>query len=480
MSNEQNTDSYFFHNNANWSKDNCQKIVTDILDGLDDGELYLQESHMETLLFDQQKVKDSSFAISAGFGMRGVIGDLVSFAHTSDLSENALIKAKEVVSSIKNHGKPINLQLSGAKKNNHSLYKFIDPISEFSFLEKINIATEIDDYVRSKNTSVKQVSIRISGGWSAIQILKAHNEEYFDLRPATQLSISVTLAKDGLLESAGEGIGARKGYVDFFLPSTWQKMADNALQAAMIKLEAQASPAGEFTVALGPGDPGVLLHEAVGHGLEGDFNRKKTSNFSESMGKQVAAKGVTIIDDGTIANSRGSLNFDDEGTPTARNILIEDGILRSYMQDRMNARLMNMPVTGNGRRTSYAHQPMPRMTNTFMLPGQVSQEDIIKSINKGIYFPKFNGGQVDITSGDFVFEASTAYLVENGKITSPLKGATLIGNGPDVMKKIKAIGNDLQMDKGTGMCGKNGQSLAVGLGQPSLLIDKITVGGTKL
>ena len=474
----QKTDTRFF-NGYQWTKDSCQKILTNILDGFDDGELYLQESHSESIVFDDQRVSNANFNISKGFGLRGVLGEVASYAHTTDFSEQALKTAGEVVSSIKKISKPVHINLSTSNIR-HNLYKNIDPVSEISFQDKIALAGALDNYVRSKNSLVRQVSVKIAGGWSAIHILKSFGEEYIDIRPSTQLSISVTLLRNGKLESASEAIGGRSSYKNIFREGTWKAMADKALEIAMIKLDADPSPAGEFMAVLGCGDPGVLLHEAVGHGLEGDFNRKKTSNFSELMGKQVASKGVTIIDDGTIPNLRGSINFDDEGTPTARNVLIEDGILVKYMQDRMNARLMNMALTGNGRRENYASQPMPRMTNTFMLPGKESQENLISSVKNGIYFPKFNGGQVDITSGKFVFEAGLAYLIENGKVTRPIKGASLIGNGPDIMKKIIGIGNDFAMDKGTGICGKDGQSVPVGLGQPSFLIEKITVGGTRL
>lgn len=472
-------DSCFFSNNNNWTKDACQKLVTQILDGFDDGELYIQESQSEMLVYDDQKVNNASFNISKGFGMRGVLGDVASFAHSTDLSEQALKKAGEVVRSVKSFAQPVHMAIDENHKK-HSLYEALDPIKEVAFQEKINIAKNIDEYVRSKNPFVKQVTVRIGGGRSIISILKTLGEEYSDIRPITHLSVSVVLAKDGKLEAGGDSAGGRKAYHDLFVPINWQAMADRALDMAMTNLQAEPAPAGEFKVVLGPGDPGVLLHEAVGHGLEGDFNRMKTSAFSDLMGKQVASKGVTVIDDGAIPNRRGSLNFDDEGTSTQRNVLIEDGILVGYMQDRMNARLMNMKPTGNGRRENYAHQPMPRMTNTFMLSGDATQEDMIASVKNGIYFPKFNGGQVDITSGKFVFESANAYLIENGKVTKPIKGATLIGNGPDVMKKIEAIGNDLSLDRGAGMCGKNGQSVPVGIGQPSLLIEKITVGGTKV
>ena len=471
-------DNHFFTDNS-WNKTSCQNLVTKILNGFDDGELYLQESYSENLVFDDRRVHNSSFNITKGFGLRGVLGEVASYAHATDFSEKSLIKAGEVVSSIKKIANPVHINLEH-QAGQHNLYKAINPIEEFSFKEKIEIAKMIDDYVRSKNNLVKQVTVRMSGSRSIIQIIRTNNESCFDIRPMVQLIISVTLEQDGKLESSGEGRGYRGGYEELFITKNWQSTADNILETAMIKLNAEASPAGEFMVVLGSGNPGVLLHEAVGHGLEGDFNRKKTSAFSEMMGKQVASKGVTIIDDGTIANHRGSLNFDDEGTKTAKNTLIEDGILVGYMQDRLNARLMNAKPTGNGRRESYAHQPMPRMTNTYMLSGKESEDDMIASVRNGIYLPRFAGGQVDITSGKFVFEANLAYLIEGGKITTPIKGATLIGSGPDVMQKIKAIGNNSCLDKGTGICGKEGQSVPVGLGQPSLLIEKITIGGTKL
>jgi TldD protein len=477
MNNKMNENNFFTNNN--WNKTSCQNLVTKILDGFDDGELYLQESYSENLVFDDRKVHNSSFDITKGFGLRGVLGEVASYAHATDFSEQALKKAGEVVSSIKKLAKPVHFDLEHSNIK-HDLYPSINPIEEFSFQEKIEIAKMIDEYIRSKNSFVKQVTVRISGSRSLVQIIKAHNESCFDIRPMVQLVISVTLEKDGKLESSGEGRGYRGGYKTLFTTKNWQIMADDIIETAMIKLGASPSPAGEYTIVLGAGNPGVLLHEAVGHGLEGDFNRKKTSAFSEMMGKQVASKGVTIIDDGTIPGHRGSINFDDEGTPTAKNTLIKDGILVGYMQDRMNARLMKSKPTGNGRRQSYAHQPMPRMTNTYMLSGNASQADMISSIKNGVFLPKFTGGQVDITSGKFVFNANLAYLIEDGKITSPIKGATLIGSGPDVMKKIRAIGDDMCLDKGTGVCGKEGQSVPVGLGQPSLLIDKVTIGGTKL
>ena len=471
-------DRIFFSNIA-LDKEFCHQVLNKTLNGFDDGELYLQESYSENIVFDDRQVKNSSYLISKGFGFRGVIGEVSSYAYTSEFSQESLLKSAEVVKSIKNYGQPLNINLN-EKNSPHKLYLPLNPTEEMEFLAKIELVKKIDDYIRSSNPYVRQASIILGAASSIITILKCEKTEFSDIRPMTQLVISVTLMKDGKLETASETISARTSYQLLFSEAKWKEMADKALDTAMIKLSAQHTPAGEYIVVLGCGSPGILLHEAVGHGLEADFNRKKTSAFSDLIGKQVAAKGVTVIDDGTIPNKRGSLNFDDEGTPTAKNILIEDGILVGYMQDRMNARLMNMEPTGNGRRENYTSQPMPRMTNTYMLAGKNKQADMIKSIDKGIYFPQFTSGQVDITSGKFVFESGLDYLIEKGEVTRPLKGATLIGNGPEVMKKITAIGDDLKIDDSGGTCGKNGQTVPVGIGQPSLLIDGITVGGTKI
>lgn len=470
------TTSYFFSNGNGLDFEQCKKICDQTLSGFDDGELYLQESQSEILVLDDQKISNANSNLVKGFGFRGVIGDVSSFAHSNNLTIEELTKASEVVKSIKNYTKPLNVNfaLPNVQRN---LYPKV--INYYPLEDKIKLLQEIDHYVRSLSSLVKQVSVRIAVGSSIIQIISPFLANICqDLRPICQISISVTVGKDGKLESAGEGIGTREDF--FSLLNKWQDIAKEAVDRALIKLEADYAPAGELTVVLGNGDPGVLLHEAVGHGLEGDFNRMKTSTYSNMIGQKVAAKGVTVIDDGTIKNSRGSLNFDDEGTPTQKNTLIEDGVLVGYMQDRMNSRLMGMQPTGNARRENFASLPMPRMTNTYMLSGDATQEEMIKSVDYGIFFPKFSGGQVDITSGNFTFEAAIAYLIEKGKLTAPLKGACLIGNGPEVMKKITAIGNDLKLDQGTGMCGKNGQSVPVGLGQPSLLIDKITVGGKKV
>lgn len=470
--------NHFFVENS-WDKDSCQNIINKLLNEFDDGELYLQDTLNESIVFDDGRVLSSNYNSSRGFGLRGVINEISAYAHSTDFSEKSLLKAGEVISSIKTLAKPLHTKLE-LSHNKNNFYPSVDPLSEYSFSHKLEIAKNIDDYVRSKNQHVKQVSVRIYGSRSIIQVIKTENQTFEDYRPLVLLNISVTLLKDGKMEAGGVSRSYRRGFGELLDVESYQKLADEAIEIANTKLAAQEALAGEFTVVLGNGGTGVLLHEAVGHGLEGDFNRKKTSAFTEMMGKQVAAKGITVIDDGTIPESRGSLNIDDEGTSTAKNILIEDGVLVSYMQDRMNARLMNMKPTGNGRRESYAHQPMPRMTNTYMLAGKSDPQDLISSVKKGFYMPRFAGGQVDITSGKFVFEADLAYLIEDGKVTHPVKGATLIGNGPEVMKNIEAIGNDFKLSGSGGTCGKDGQSVPVGLGQPSLLISKITVGGTKL
>ena len=337
---------------------------------------------------------------------------------------------------------------------------------------------EINDYVRSKDPRVKQVSVSLSGQWQAVNIIKADGRVAGDIRPLVRLNMNVLVEENGRMETGTSGAGGRVGYADYIAENNWKAMADEALRQALVNLKSIPAPAGEMQVVLGSGWCGVLLHEAVGHGLEGDFNRKGTSAFSGLLGKQVASKGVTVVDDGTLPNRRGSLSIDDEGTPSSRTVLIEDGVLTGYIQDRLNARLMNMRATGNGRRESFASQPMPRMTNTFMLAGKDAPEDMISSVKRGIYTAHMGGGQVDITSGKFVFSASEAYLIENGKITSPVKGATLIGNGPDCLTKVRGIGNDMKLDDGIGTCGKSGQSVPVGVGQPTLLIDGLTVGGT--
>lgn len=455
------------------------RLVSDTLTGMDDGELFLEYTQSESVHFDDGRLKNASFNTAQGFGLRSVLGEATAYAHASELSMDALLRATETAKAVNYGQKPVTSKIVPAFGTNTQLYAPVNPLQQTEFAVKLDTLKNIDSYLRQKDVRVKQVSASLSGVWQAVRILKADGRIADDIRPLVRMSVTVTVEEDGRMETGGSGTGGRVGYDNYVTESNWKALADDALRRALVNLEAVDAPAGEMPVVLGSGWCGVILHEAVGHGLEGDFNRKGTSAFAGLMGKKVAAKGVTIVDDGTMPDRRGSLSIDDEGTPTSRTVLIEDGILTGYMQDRLNARLMGVRTTGNGRRESYAHAPMPRMTNTFMLAGKDRPEDMIASIKKGIYATYFGGGQVDITSGKFVFSATEAYLIENGKITSPVKGATLIGNGPEAMKRVQAIGNDMQLDHGIGTCGKSGQSVPVGVGQPSILIDSLTVGGTK-
>lgn len=472
-------DEIFFDRNE-LNKSKIHKLVDDSLYKVDNGELFFEYCETESLVFDDNKIKNANFNVSQGFGLRAVIGDNTAFAHSSIISDNMLTNAAKLLKDAGNDNKFITNLNNNLNTNSTKLYINNNPLESVGFAHKVALLNDINDYLRNKNNLIKQVSIALSGEWQIINIIERDGKETNDIRPLVRLNISVIVEKNGRMEVGSYGTGGRFNYINIIKQEQWQAQADEALRQALVNLEALPAPAGMMKVALGAGWPGILLHEAVGHGLEGDFNRKKTSAFSNLIGQQVAAKGVTVIDDGTIEHRRGSLTIDDEGTPSKKTILIEDGILKGYMQDKMNARLMGAELTGNGRRESYACLPMPRMTNTYMLGGQYNPEDIIASIDKGIYAASFSGGQVDITSGKFVFSASEAYLVENGKIKHPIKGATIIGNGPEVMKKIKMIGNDMKLDSGIGTCGKAGQSVPVGVGQPTLLIDSITVGGTEL
>ncbi|MFO0388262.1 MAG: metalloprotease TldD [Alphaproteobacteria bacterium] len=472
-------DTLFF-DQTGLDKQAATRITQNALSGMDDGELFFEYNQSESLHFDDGKLKNASFNTMQGFGLRSVLGESSAYAHASEISEAALNRAAQTVKTV-NHGqKGVAALTPPPFGTNQALYKDINPIKEVEFTAKIELLQEIDAYLRSKDARVKQVSASLSGVWQAVRIIKADGSEAGDIRPLVRLNVSVIVEENGRMETGGSGAGARVPYASYINVSSWQKQADEALRQALVNLKSIPAPAGEMPVMLGPGWCGVLLHEAVGHGLEGDFNRKGTSAFAGLLGKQVASKGVTVVDDGTIHNVRGSLSIDDEGTPTSKTVLIEDGILTGYIQDRLNARLMNMRATGNGRRESYAHIPMPRMTNTYMMDGKDNPADLIASMKKGIYATHFGGGQVDITSGKFVFSASEAYLVENGKITAPLKGATLIGNGPEALKHVIGIGNDMKLDDGVGTCGKAGQSVPVGVGQPSMLLEKLTVGGTQV
>jgi TldD protein len=446
------------------------------LAGADDGELYLEYAQSEMLVFDNGRLKQATYDTDQGFGLRAVKDEAVGYAHSSDLSEAALARAADAVRAVKGGYSGRYAEPPG--HTNVRLYSDDNPLAAPSFAAKARLLETIDSYARAKDPRVRQVSISFGSSWQVIEVLRNDGESYRDVRPLVRINVSV-VAGDGERQEAGSyGYGGREGFSSFIDDHAWQGAADDAVRQALINLEAVPAPAGEMDVVLGPGWPGVMLHEAVGHGLEGDFNRKKTSAFAGLIGQRVASKGVTVVDDGTIAQRRGSLSIDDEGTPTNRTLLIEDGILVGYMQDRQNARLMGMKPTGNGRRQSHAHVPMPRMTNTFMLAGEHDPAEIIASVKNGIYAVNFGGGQVDITSGKYVFHVTEAYQIEDGKVRQPLKGAMLIGNGPTDLNRVSMIGNDLMLDTGIGTCGKNGQGVPVGVGQPTLRMDRITVGGT--
>lgn len=472
-----NPETLFF--SGDLTQEKARRLTSDALKGMDDGELFIEVSQSESLSFDDGRLKSSSFNTASGFGLRAVLGEASSYAHSSEISEAALKRAASTVRAVNVGQNPAANVTDAAFGTNRKLYTDINPLAEIPFTEKLGTLQAIDAYVRSKDTRVRQVSASLVGVWQAVYILKADGAAATDIRPLVRINVNVVLEQDGRMESGSHGAGARTAYDLYLSEDHWKKQADEALRQAQVNMESRPAPAGEFPVVLGHGWCGVLLHEAVGHGLEGDFNRKGASTFSGRVGERVAAKGVTVVDDGTMLDRRGSLSIDDEGTPTGRTVLIEDGILKGYMQDRLNARLMNVKATGNGRRESYAHQPMPRMTNTYMEAGREDPREMLRSVKKGIYAAHFGGGQVDITSGKFVFSATEAYMVEDGEIKYPIKGATLIGNGPDVMTKVSAIGNDLALDTGIGTCGKAAQSVPVGVGQPSLLISSMTVGGTE-
>ncbi|MEX2455296.1 MAG: metalloprotease TldD [Rhodospirillaceae bacterium] len=475
MSDLSRTDDLFFARTG-MDLGRIERLVADSLDGADDGELFLEYCQSEGLAFDDGRLKSASFDTMQGFGLRGVSGEATGYAHASVLSEDAIERACETVRAVRS-GRGGRSDV-GPQATNRALYGDENPLGEFDFATKVRLLEEMNAYARALDSRVVQFSASISGEWQAVQILRADGERRADIRPLVRVNVSVVCAEGERMESGSHGTGGRTGYSLYIEPDSWRGQIDEALRQALVNLESIPAPAGEMDVVLGPGWPGILLHEAIGHGLEGDFNRKKTSAFSGLMGQRVAAPGVTVVDDGTINDRRGSLSIDDEGTPTSSTVLIEDGILTGYMQDRMNARLMGMVPTGNGRRESFAHAPMPRMTNTYMHAGDRDPEEIIRSVKKGLYAVNFGGGQVDITSGKFVFSASEAYLVENGKIGAPVKGATLIGNGPDVLTRVKMVGNDMKLDPGIGTCGKDGQGVPVGVGQPTLLIENLTVGGT--
>ena len=446
------------------------------LEGADDGELFLEYRQTEALTFDNGRLKQASYDTVQGFGLRAVKDEAVGYAHASDMSEAAIARAAEAVRAVK--GGHSGTYAEAPARTNRKLYSDENPLGSPAFDAKVKLLESIDAYAREKDPRVRQVTASVAANWQVVEILRADSEIYRDIRPMVRFNVSVIAGDGDRQESGSYGFGGRESFQRLIDPAAWQGAVDEAIRQALVNLQAVPAPAGEMDVVLGSGWPGVMLHEAVGHGLEGDFNRKKTSAFAGLMGQQVAAKGVTVVDDGTIQARRGSLSIDDEGTPTNRTVLIEDGILVGYMQDRQNARLMDMRPTGNGRRESHAHVPMPRMTNTYMLAGNHDPKEIIASVKNGLYAVNFGGGQVDITSGKYVFQCIEAYRIENGKVGAPVKGAMLIGNGPTDLHRISMVGNDFALDPGIGTCGKNGQGVPVGVGQPSLRMDKITVGGT--
>ncbi|MEC8198657.1 MAG: metalloprotease TldD [Pseudomonadota bacterium] len=469
------TDELFF-TKAGLDRSRVEDLTTDALDGADDGELFLEYCQSESISFDDGRVRSASFDTSQGFGLRSISGDAAGYAHSSELSDEAIKRASATVKAVRSgHG---GIYADAPTGTNAKLYSEDNPLGDIAFEDKVGVLSEIDAYLRAKDPRVAQVMASVSGEWQAVQIIRPDGYRAADIRPLVRLNISV-LAQDGeRMESGSHGTGGRTSYQTYLDPNNWRVYADEALRQALLNLESVPAPAGEMTVVLGPGWPGILLHEAIGHGLEGDFNRKKTSAFAGLMGERVASPGVTVVDDGTIHDRRGSLSIDDEGTPTKSTTLIEDGILVGYMQDRMNARLMDMAATGNGRRQSYAHAPMPRMTNTYMLAGDKDPGEILESVENGVYAVNFGGGQVDITNGKFVFTCTEAYLIENGCKGAPVKGATLIGNGPDALTRVSMIGNDMELDPGVGTCGKDGQGVPVGVGQPTMRLDGLTVGGS--
>lgn len=467
---------FFKHSDAN--ADFSLEITDKLLKNMDDGELFMEYYASEALHFSDQVLKNASYNTHNGFGLRGIIEEASAFAHSSIINRDALQRASKTVASL---GSSVNhYSHQGNFSSNQRLYIDDNPLNLVNFDQKVALLQSIDGYIRKQDKRVKQVSASLLGNWQAVGIFKAAGMRTGDIRPLVRLNISITVEENGRMETGSFGAGGRVLYDHYMEIDSWQQQADEALRQALVNLRSVPAPAGNMPVVLGAGWPGVLLHEAIGHGLEGDFNRKGTSAFSQLMGKQVASKDITIVDDGTLPDLRGSITIDDEGTPSSCTTLIENGILKAYMTDRLNAHLLGTTPTGNGRRESYAHQPMPRMTNTYMLAGKHSPEEIIQSVDKGIYAVSFGGGQVDITSGKFVFSASEAYLIENGQIKDPIKGATLIGNGPDVLTKVSMVGNNMELDRGIGTCGKAAQSVPVGVGQPTLLVDDMTVGGTQM
>jgi TldD protein len=462
------------------SPDEAQALARETLARCDDGELYLQFIASETFGFDDGRLKTADYSRESGFGLRGVTGEMTGFAHANDLSAGAIRRAGETLRLLD----PASAQRPAPpRQNNRHLYTDASPLDLVPFAAKVKLLEDIDAAARARDPRVSQVSASLSASWSVVEIVRPDGFLATDIRPLVRLNVSIVAESNGRRETGSFGMGGRWLYDRLFEADSWNRAIDEALAQALVNLESVDAPAGEMTVLLGPGWPGVLLHEAIGHGLEGDFNRKGTSAFAGRIGERVAAPGVTVVDDGSLLNDRGegrrgSLSIDDEGTPTGETVLIEDGILKGYMQDRLNARLMGVEPTGNGRREDYAHAPMPRMTNTFMRGGKDDPAELLARMKNGIFARSFGGGQVDIVSGKFVFSCTEAYKVENGKLGAPIKGATLIGDGASVLTRVTGIGNDMALDEGVGVCGKGGQSVPAGVGQPTLLIEGLTVGGT--
>ena len=449
---------------------------------VDYGDIYFQSSWHESLVLEDSIIKDGSFNIDRGVGVRAVSGEKTGFAYSDQISKLALTQSAKAARGIARSGGSGKVQ-AFASSQVKPVYAGVNPLESLERQDKIALLQQVDAYIRAKEPLVKEVSVSINGVYEQVLVAAIDGTYAADIRPLVRFSVSVLIEKNGKRESGSAGGGGRFGYQYFMTENDGKSVAlqyaDEALRQALVNIDADPAPAGTMPVVLGAGWPGVLLHEAVGHGLEGDFNRKGSSMFSGQMGQQVTSSLCTIVDDGTLADRRGSLSIDDEGTQGQYNVLVEGGKLKGYMQDKLNARLMGVAPTGNGRRESYAHLPMPRMTNTYMLPGEHTPEEIIASVENGIYAPNFGGGQVDITSGKFVFSASEAYLIEKGKITRPIKGATLIGSGIEAMQRVSMVGNDLELDRGVGVCGKAGQSVPVGVGQPTLKLSSMTVGGTQ-
>ncbi|MQY43105.1 metalloprotease TldD [Epibacterium sp. SM1969] len=457
-------------------KNEALTVLKTALNGAQDGEIYAERRKSESLVFDDGRLRSANFDASEGFGLRAVNEDVVGYAHSTDISINALKRAAETAKMAVGAGGGSWADAPAAP--NTALYSDLDPISALPFPVKVETLRDIDAYARELDPRVVQVSASLAASLQEVAILRPDGVEIRDTRPMTRLNVSLIVEENGRRESGSAGGGGRVGLDGLIDPSSWQAKVRESLRIALVNLTAVPAPAGEMDVVLGPGWPGILLHEAIGHGLEGDFNRKGSSAFADLMGQRIAAPGVTILDDGTIPDRRGSITIDDEGTPSQKNVLIEDGVLVKYMQDRQNARLMGVEPTGNGRRQSYAHAPMPRMTNTYMLGGDTNPDDLVRDIKDGIWAVGFGGGQVDITNGKFVFSCTEAYRVKNGVVGDPVKGATLIGDGANALKQIRALGNDMSLDPGMGNCGKAGQWVPVGVGQPSVLMGGLTVGGS--